>query len=70
MKKNNWIIFGILTAASVFFLAMWYVLDFHLIDSPTDLVITIVWWLVIAGCIALIHQVEKKRQEKLEQGTN
>jgi len=70
MKKSNWIIFGILAATSIFFLTMWYVLGFHLIDSPVDLVITIVWWLVIIGCITLIHQVEKKRQEKLEQGLN
>lgn len=65
MKKSNWIIFGVLVVASVFFLWLWYYLQFNLLDNPLDLVLTIIWWAVVAlGCFA-IHKAELKRQERI-----
>lgn len=65
MKKSNWIILGVLVVASIFFLWLWYYLQFNLVDDPFDLVLTIVWWaLVIVACVA-IHKAEKRRQERV-----
>lgn len=47
MRKSNYLILGILVVASIFFLWMWYALNFNLVDNPLDLVLTIVWW---GGC--------------------
>jgi len=63
MKKSNWIVYGVMLAASIVALWLWYALGFYLIDSPTDLVISIVWWAVIAGSIFLVHRVEQSRKE-------
>lgn len=47
MRKSNYLILGILVVASIFFLWMWYALNFNLVDNPLDLVLTIVWWAVV-----------------------
>lgn len=65
MKKSNWLIFAILVLAAAFFLWLWYYLKFDLIDNPRDLVLTIVWWAVVALCCIVIQVVEKKRQERV-----
>lgn len=65
MQKSNWIIIAILVAASVLFLWMWQALQFNVVDNPVDLVITLAWWLVIAGACVAIHLAEKKRRERI-----
>ena len=65
MRKSNALILGILVVASVFFLWMWYALNFNLVDNPLDLVLTIVWWAVVALVIVAINMVEKKRKEQI-----
>lgn len=65
MKKSNWIILAILVVASIFFLWLWYYLQFNLIDNPLDLVLSIIWWAVVAlGCVS-IKKAEDKRQERV-----
>lgn len=65
MRKSNWIIIAILVVASIIFLAMWFGLGFNLVDSPTDLVITIVWWLIIIAVCLLINWSEEKRRRSI-----
>lgn len=65
MKKSNWIIIAILVAASAFFLWLWYALQLNLVDNPTDLVISVIWWVVVLAACAAIHFAEQKRQERI-----
>ena len=61
LKKSNIIVLAIFVACSVALLALWYFLGFHRIDSPLDLIVTIVWWAVIALAAFLIARAEKTR---------
>lgn len=65
MRKSNILIAAIATVASIFFLWLWYYLQFNLVDNPLDLVLTICWWVIIAVVCVIIHKVEKTRQERL-----
>ena len=65
MRKSNILIAAIATIASIFFLWLWYYLQFNLVDDPFDLVLTICWWAVIIAMCVAIHLVEKKRQQRL-----
>ena len=62
MKKSNVIITVILAAVSIFLLALWYWLGFNEIDSPLDLVISVVWWAVIVAGIAVAAKTESPHQ--------
>lgn len=62
MKKKNWIVAAIATVASVLLLCLWYVLGFNYVDAPLDLVISIIWWIVLAASVAAIVRTEKKRR--------
>lgn len=65
MKKSNVILAIILAAVSVFLLWLWFYLGFNMVDNPVDLTVSIVWWVVIVGAIALIVRAEKKRQQAI-----
>lgn len=65
MKKNNWIIAAVLVAASIFFLWLWYALQLNLVDNPTDLLLTVMWWLAVAAICVGIHFAEQKRQQRI-----
>lgn len=65
MKKSNWIILAVLLVASIFFLWLWYYLNFNLVDNPFDLVLSIVWWVLVAVACFAIHKAEQKRQERV-----
>ena len=61
MRKSNILIIAIAVVASVFFLWLWYYLQFNLVDNPLDLVLTIVWWAIVIIVCVVIHKVEQKR---------
>ena len=65
MKKSNVIVFAIAAVLSIFLLWLWYFLGFNQIDSPLDLVISIIWWVVIVALIAGVVKVEQTRREKI-----
>lgn len=65
MKKSNWTIVAILVVASIFFLWLWYYLNFNLVDNPRDLVLTIAWWAIVAVVCIAINVAEKRRQERI-----
>lgn len=64
MRKSNVLIISILVVASVAFLWLWNYLQFNLVHN-LDLVITIIWWVVIAALCVAIHRVEQKRRERM-----
>lgn len=65
MKKSNVIITVILAAVSIFLLWLWYWLGFNEIDSPLDLVISIVWWAVIVIGIVVTVKTESTRRQRI-----
>ncbi|RNL49027.1 hypothetical protein [Paraeggerthella hongkongensis] len=65
MKKSNVIIFALLAAISAFLLWLWYFLGFNRVDDPLDLVLSIVWWVVIAAAILVIVKMEQVRRQRI-----
>ncbi|MGN0302471.1 MAG: hypothetical protein ACI4BI_06335 [Anaerotardibacter sp.] len=65
MKKSNWIIMAIAVLSACFFLGLWYYLHFDIVDNPLDLVLTIVWWVLVAVACIVIHKTEQQRQERI-----
>lgn len=65
MKKSNYLVLAISALVSIFLLYLWYALGFNQIDSPLDLVITIIWWALIVLLVVLVNKVEKTRQQRI-----
>lgn len=65
MKKSNVIVAILVVIVSIFLLWLWYYLGFNYIDNPLDLVLSIVWWVIVAVAIFAICRVEKRRKEHL-----
>lgn len=65
MKKSNVIIMIVLIIASIFFLWLWYYLGLDVVDSPRDLILTILWWIVVAAACIGIHFAERLRQKNI-----
>lgn len=65
MKKFNVFALAVAVLASAILLALWFVLGFHHVDSPLDLVITILWWLLIVGVGYGIVRTEQQRRERI-----
>ena len=65
MKKSNVIVLAVAALVAAFLLFLWYYLGFNHIDSPFDLVLTVVWWLGIALIVGGIIYVERKRQRQI-----
>lgn len=65
MKKSNVIITVILVAVSIFLLWLWFWLGFDQVDSPLDLIISIIWWVVVVVGIVLVVKAENARQQRV-----
>ncbi len=65
MKKKNWIGTAAATIASALLLTLWYVLGFNYVDAPLDLIISIIWWVVLAASVAGIAYAEQKRRRAM-----
>lgn len=65
MKKSNVIITVILAAISIFLLWLWFFLGFNHVDSPLDLVISIIWWAIIIIGIVVVVKTESTRRQKI-----
>lgn len=62
MRKSSWLVIGILIAASVIFLAMWYVFRFDLAD-PLGLTVCIGWWaIILVACLGIEFAEAKRRR--------
>lgn len=65
MRKSNWLVAALAVAAAAALLWAWFALGFNHVDSPLDLVIAILWWVVVAGVIGAIVWAENKRRVKM-----
>lgn len=65
MKKSNVIIFALLAACSAFLLWLWYFLGFNRVDSPLDLVLSVVWWAVVIVAVAAVVKLEQIRRRRV-----
>lgn len=65
MKKVNWIILALVVIVSVFLLWLWYYLGFNRVDSPLDLALSLIWWVILIAGILIIWRLEKSRKERI-----
>ncbi|WP_165248922.1 hypothetical protein [Adlercreutzia sp. ZJ141] len=65
MKKSNVVVFALLVLLSAFLLWLWYYLGFNRVDNPFDLVLSIIWWVVIALSIVVIVRLEQVRRRRI-----
>lgn len=65
MKKSNWIGLAIAVLVDVFLLRLWFFLGFNRIDSPLDLVISIIWLVAIVAVAAAVNHLERQREKRL-----
>ena len=65
MKKSNWIGLAIAVRVDVFLLWLWFFLGFNRIDSPLDLVISIIWLVAIVAVAAAVNRLECQREKRL-----
>ena len=65
MRKSNWVVVAIAAVAVGVLLWLWYFLGFNRIDSPLDMIVAAVWWVVIALVVVAIKRAEDKRREKM-----
>lgn len=65
MKKSNWIGLAIAVLLDVFLLWLWFFLGFNRIDSPLDLVISIIWLVAIVAVAAAVNRLERQREKRL-----
>lgn len=65
MKKSNWIGLAIAVLVDVFLLWLWLFLGFNRIDSPLDLVISIIWLVAIVAVAAAVNRLERQREKRL-----
>lgn len=65
MKKSNIVVLGVFAVISLFLLWLWWYLGFHKVDAPGDVMITVVWWAVIAAVIYGITRMEARRRQHM-----
>ena len=65
MKKSNWIGLAIAVLVDVFLLWLWFFLGFNQVDSPLDLVISIIWLVAIVAVAAAVNRLERQREKRL-----
>lgn len=65
MKKSNWIGLAIAVLVDVFLLWLWFFLGFNLVDSPFDLVISIIWLVTIVAVAVAVNRLERQREKRL-----
>ena len=65
MKKSNWIGLAIAVLVDVFLLWLWFFLGFNQVDSPLDLVISIIWLVVIVAVVVGVNRLERQREKRL-----
>ena len=65
MRTSNAIIFGVIIALSVALLALYFYLGFNKIGGVGDILLSVLWWGLIAGLIFGITRVEASRRRQL-----
>lgn len=65
MKKSNWIGLAIAVLVGVFLLWLWFFLGFNRVDSPLDLVISVIWLVAIVAVAVAVNRLERQREKRL-----
>lgn len=65
MKKSNWIGLAIAVLVDVFLLWLWFFLGFNRVDSPLDLVISVIWLVAIVAVAVAVNRLERQRARRL-----
>lgn len=65
MRKSNWLVIAIAVVASAALLWAWFALGFYEVDSPVDLLVSIVWWVAVVAIVAGICWAESRRRERM-----
>ena len=65
MKKSNWIGLAIAVLVDVFLLWLWLFLGFNRVDSPLDLVISVIWLVAIVAIVVVANRLERQRARRL-----
>lgn len=65
MRKSNWLVLVVAIVASALLLWVWFALGYSHVDSPLDMMLTALWWLVIAVVISAIVWAERHRRQKM-----
>lgn len=65
MRTSNAIVFGVLIALSVALLALYFYLGFNRIGGIGDILLSVLWWAIIAGLIFAITRVEASRRRQM-----
>ena len=65
MKKSNIVVLGVFAVLSLFLLWLWWYLGFHKVDAPGDVLITVLWWGIIAAVAYGIYRMEARRRQHM-----
>ena len=65
MRTSNAIVFGVLIALSVALLVLYFYLGFNQIGGIGDILLSVLWWALIAGLIYAITRVEANRRRQM-----
>lgn len=65
MRKSDIIVAAVLALLSIFLLWLWFCLGFNQVDSPLDLIISVLWWVVLAGAAYAVTCLEKTRRRQV-----
>lgn len=65
MKKSNWIGLAIAVLIDAFLLWLWFFLGFNRVDSPLDLVISVIWLVAIVAVAVAVNRLERQREKRL-----
>ncbi len=65
MKKNNYLVMGLAVLVSAFLLWLWFHLGFNQVDSPLDLAVSVLWWVLDALIVVGIVRFERSRQRQI-----
>lgn len=65
MKKSNVVVTALIAVVSAFLLFLWVYMGFYRVDTPLDLILSIVWWVIVLAAVALIVTSEKTRRSRI-----
>lgn len=65
MKKSNLIALIGTLVISIFLLWLWYFLGLNKVDSPLDLILSVMWWVIVAIVAIATWRTEKQRRQKM-----
>lgn len=65
MKAINWVVLAILTALSIVFVSLYFMLRFNLVDWPQGLVLGIAWWAAIIA-VGVCLFIQKRHFDNID----